>query len=115
MVISPAGTLVAGDEPYDTRVAGIVSGAGTFQPALVLDRRQTEHERAPIALAGKVFCYADATSGPIAAGDLLTTSATPGHAMRVSDRSQALGAIVGKALGGLESGTGMIPVLVGLQ
>lgn len=115
MVISAAGTLVAGDQPYDTRVAGIVSGAGTFQPALVLDRRQTEHERAPIALAGKVFCYVDATAGPIAVGDLLTTSATAGHAMRVGDRSQALGAIVGKALGALESGTGMIPVLVGLQ
>lgn len=115
MVISATGTLVAGDRPYDTRVAGIVSGAGTFQPALVLDRRQTEHERAPIALAGKVFCYVDATSGPIAAGDLLTTSVTPGHAMRVSDRSQALGAIVGKALASLESGTGLIPVLVGPQ
>ncbi len=115
MVISASGTLVAGDRPYDTRVAGIVSGAGTFQPALVLDRRQTEHDRAPIALAGKVYCYADASSAPIRAGDLLTTSATPGHAMRVGESSRALGAVVGKALGSLESGTGLIPVLVGLQ
>lgn len=115
MVVSDAGALVAASSPYDTRVAGIVSGAGTFQPALVLDRRETEYERAPIALAGKVFCYAEATTAPIVPGDLLTTSARPGHVMRVGDPSRALGAVVGKALGRLDSGTGLIPVLVGLQ
>jgi len=46
------------------------------------------------------------------AGDLLTTSATQGHAMRVSDRSRALGAIIGKALAALDAGSGLIPILV---
>ena len=69
----------------------------------------------PVALMGKVYCFADATYGPINLGDRLTTSPTPGHAMRATDAEQASGAVIGKALGGIESGTGMIPVLVTLQ
>jgi hypothetical protein len=34
---------------------------------------------------GKVYCKVDADAGPIAVGDLLTSSNTVGHAMRVSD------------------------------
>ena len=40
------------------------------------------------------------------AGDLLATSPTPGHAMKVADRSRAPEAIVGKALKGAEARTG---------
>jgi hypothetical protein len=54
----------------------------------------------------------DASFGAIHAGDLLTTSANPGYAMKVSDKVAAIGAIIGKALGTLETGTGTIPVLV---
>jgi hypothetical protein len=54
----------------------------------------------------------DATFGAIRAGDLLTTSTTAGYAMKVSDKAAAIGAIIGKALGNLEIGTGTIPVLV---
>ena len=61
---------------------------------------------------GKAFCKVDAAFGKIMAGDLLTTSATQGHAMRVSDRSRALGAIIGKALAALDAGSGLIPILV---
>ena len=46
-------------------------------------------------------------------GDLLTTSPTPGHAMRADDPRP--GTIVGKALEPLESGTGMVRVLVMLR
>jgi hypothetical protein len=35
--------------------------------------------------------------------------------MKGTDRSQMLGAVVGKALGSLDSGTGVIEVLVTLQ
>jgi hypothetical protein len=49
------------------------------------------------------------------AGDLLVSSSTPGYAMRGTDRSRMLGAVVGKALGSLDHGTGVIDVLVTLQ
>ena len=48
-------------------------------------------------------------------GDLLTTSDTPGHAMKVTEHSQAQGAILGKAMSGLKAGKGMVLVLVTLQ
>jgi protein gp37 len=64
---------------------------------------------------GKAFCKVDATFGSIAAGDLLTTSATRGYAMKVSDINQALGAIIGKALARFEGGRGIIPMMVSLR
>jgi len=68
-----------------------------------------------VALTGRVYCLVDATYGPIAPGDLLTTSDTPGHAMKASDHVRAQGAILGKAMGHLETGRGLVLVLVGLQ
>jgi hypothetical protein len=108
------GGLCAVSSAYDTSVIGIVSGAPGFRPALILDRRDGGH-RLPVALVGKVTCFADAGPAPIRRGDLLTTSARPGHAMRVVDRGLAAGATVGKALGELHHGTGLIPVLVTLR
>ncbi len=69
----------------------------------------------PLALAGRVRCKVDANYGAIQVGNLLTTSPTPGHAMRVSDPSRAVGAIIGKALEPWDKGTGTILVLVMLR
>jgi hypothetical protein len=115
MVLGPDGSVRPCDEPYDTRVAGVVSGAPGFRPGIVLDRRETSARRAPLALLGKVYCCVDADFAPVAGGDLLTTSATPGHAMRATDLSRCVGAIVAKALAPLASGRGVIPVLVALR
>jgi hypothetical protein len=102
------------DRAYDRRVAGVVSGAGNYRPALVLHRKPRSDRRA-LALSGKVWCKVDASRGPIELGDLLTTSSTPGHAMCARDAGRAFGAVIGKALGGLRSGRGLVPVLVALQ
>ena len=58
---------------------------------------------------------ADASKGPIQPGDLLTTSNTPGHAMKVTDYTRAQGATIGKAMGSLDEGQGLVLVLVALQ
>jgi hypothetical protein len=57
----------------------------------------------------------DASFGAIKAGDLLTSSTHAGYAMKVTDRAAANGAVIGKALGDLSSGTGTIPVMVTLK
>lgn len=57
----------------------------------------------------------DASFGAIHPGDLLTTSSNPGYAMKATDKIAAIGAIVGKALGNLESGTGTMPIMVTLR
>ncbi len=102
------------DEPYDRRVAGVVSGAGNYRPAFVLDGKD-DPTRRPLALTGKVWCRVDADCGAISVGDLLTTSSVPGHAMRATDQARAFGAVIGKSLGELHSGRGLLPVLVSLQ
>jgi len=109
------GRLRLATEPYDTRVAGVVSGAGRLRPGIVLGSDGGPEPRARVALAGRVFCLADATTHPIRAGDLLTTATAPGHAMAALDRGRAFGAVLGKALAPLVDGRGLIPVLVALQ
>jgi hypothetical protein len=115
MVVDDDGSLIESDQPYDRRVAGVVSGAGTHRPGLILDRRGTTEGRLPVALVGKVFCKVDATAEAIQVGDLLTSSSAKGHAMKASDPSKAFGAVIGKALRPLPNGRGMIPILVTLQ
>ena len=111
-----AGQLKVATSAYDKTVAGIVSGAGDIQPGMVMGQDGSiasgEH---PVALTGRVYAKVDARYGAIQPGDLLTTSDTPGHAMRVSDSSQAQGAIIGKAMTALEEGQGLVLVLVSLQ
>lgn len=68
-----------------------------------------------VTLGAFAHCKVDADIAPIQVGDLLTTSPTKGHAQKVLDPSQAVGAILGKALGALAKGKGKIPVLVMLQ
>ena len=115
MVLGNEGALSESGQAYDKRVAGVISGAGTYKPGIVLDKRQSLSNRQPVALMGKVFCKVDAQFGAIEAGDLLTTSATPGHAMKTTDPLKAFGAVIGKALRPLPSGQGLIPILIALQ
>jgi hypothetical protein len=115
MVIGAGETLTTCREPYDRRVAGVISGAGAYSPAIVLGRRARVAGRMPLALTGRVYCKVDAGFGPISVGDLLTTSSTPGHAMAARDSGRAFGAVLGKALRSLAEGQGVIPVLVTLH
>jgi hypothetical protein len=115
MVLDDLGTLRPSTRSYDKRVVGVVSGAGHFKPAILLDSSDSPTSRTQIALVGKVFCKVDACAAPIEVGDLLTTSETPGHAMKASNPMCALGALIGKALRRLDAGQGMIPILVALQ
>jgi hypothetical protein len=114
MVVGESEKLAPCDRSYDTRVAGVVSGAVEYRPGLILDRRETGLPRRPIALIGKVYCKVDAAYGSIAVGDLLTTSPTPGHAMKATDATKSFGTTLGKALRSWTDGQGLIPVLVAL-
>ena len=116
VVLGAEGALAASSRAYDRRVAGVISGAGSYRPGIVLDRqRERGGKRQPVALMGKVFCKVDADFGAVEVGDLLTTSPTPGHAMAASDAAKAFGAVIGKALRALPSGQALIPILIALQ
>jgi hypothetical protein len=115
MVIDHGGNLKASEKAYDKRVAGVISGAEGYKPGIILDQRESQANRMPMALIGKVYCKVDARYSPIEVGDLLTTSPTPGHAMKATDPLKAFGAVLGKALQGLAGGQGLLPILVSLQ
>jgi hypothetical protein len=115
LVIDEDGALRESNVPYDTKVAGVIAGAGTYRPGIILDQRPLSPGRVCVSLIGKVFCKVDGAFGPIAVGDLLTTSSTLGHAMKASDPQRAFGAVLGKALGPWTSAErGIIPILVAL-
>ena len=101
---------------YNKRVAGVVAGANGLSKGIILGNLEGSEDHTPIAMSGRVWVYADATHEAIEPGDLLTTSDTPGHAMKASDPTRAHGTVIGKAMTRLEKGkTGMVLVLVNLQ
>jgi hypothetical protein len=109
------GMLTLSQKAYDKNVAGVISGAGDYKPGILLDRQRGHGNRAALALVGKACCLVDARLGPIEVGDLLTTSPTPGHAMKATDAKKAFGAVIGKAMRPLVAGVGLVPVLVALR
>jgi hypothetical protein len=115
MVIDDSGHVRPSSEPYDRRVAGVVSGAGTLRAGVVLNGTEATASTTRLALVGRTFCKATAEEGPIGVGDLLTTSATAGHAMRAEDPVSAFGSVIGKALAPLRVGCALIPILIALQ
>jgi hypothetical protein len=115
VVIDRQGAMRPSREAYDKKVAGVVSGACEYRSGIVLDKQQSQGSRAPVALMGKVYCKVDAQYSPIEVGDLLTTSPTPGYAMKADNPLRAFGAVIGKALRPLVAGQGLIPILVALQ
>ena len=115
VVIDAEGALRKSTDAYDKKVAGVVSGAGDYKPGIIFDGQGSQSGRTAVALMGKVYCRVDADYSSIEVGDLLTTSPTPGYAMRAQDPGQSFGAVLGKALRALNCGQDLIPVLVALQ
>ena len=68
-----------------------------------------------MAMVGIVPTKVTAENGPIEVGDLLVSSSLPAHAMKGGNSVIPTGTVIGKALGSLALGTGVIEVLVSLQ
>ena len=86
------GKLRVCSQAYDHTVAGIISGAGGLNPGILMTQSPAEaNGKYPVALTGRVYVWADATDSSIKPGELLTTSGTPGHAMKATDYSKARG------------------------
>lgn len=109
------GQLKESQQAYDTRVAGILSGARGISPGISMHQRGALEGGKDIALSGRVYALADASNGPIKPGDLLTSSDVAGHCMKATDVSRSRGAIIGKAMSTLMKGRGTVLVLVSLQ
>lgn len=107
------GNVEKSSEAYSTMVAGIYA----TKPG-VIGRRESltkDSNDLPMAMVGIVPTKVSAENGPIHQGDLLVSSSRAGYAMKGTDRSRMLGAVIGKAMGSLDAGDGVIEVLVTLQ
>jgi hypothetical protein len=117
LVIGPDGQLACSSEAYQPTVVGVYSTkpgiVGGGEDGKVFSEMDLSGA-APLAVVGLVPVKASAENGAIQPGDLLVTSATPAHAMKAGP-NPPIGTVVGKALAGLETGTGVIQMLVMLQ
>lgn len=109
------GAVTLSTRPYDRRVAGIAAGRDDYRPGITLRGLAPLPGAVAVTLAGTAYCRVSDENGPIRAGDLLTTSSLPGHAMRALDPARAQGAILGKALEDFMGERGRILVLASLQ
>jgi len=112
LVITVSGKLARSSRPYQSTVVGVYS----TKPALVggdSDEIDTTG-KIPLALVGVVPVKACTENGAIQPGDLLVSSSLPGHAMKAGP-NPPIGTVIGKALQGLQEGTGIILMLVMLR
>lgn len=121
--------LYKSSKPYDTNVAGVYSTdpgmliRGEEGLALSMGpQRKSEFSdtQMPLALAGKVLVKVTNENGSIKKGDLLTTSSTPGYAMRCpvetnEQKLKCMGAVLGKALEPCDEPSCNIITLISLQ
>ena len=111
MVLTENGSLQTCYQVYDKKVAGIVSGAGGYKPAIVLNRQsQSENksqntkdenknnQRLPIALMGKVFCKVDASTFFNRNWRFIDNIIHKRYAMKAEDLMKAFGAVIGKGI-----------------
>jgi hypothetical protein len=132
-------SVIKSNSAYQTSVVGVVS----TRPHMVMGTELVEDPvtRKPIrgvnatrlALTGRVPVRVTDENGPIVPGDMLTSSSTPGHAMKwslldvskagsfeelksiLAENERRRNAIIGKAVEGHPDGTGKIMVLISLQ
>ncbi|MDO8529927.1 MAG: hypothetical protein Q7S10_00735 [bacterium] len=91
-VVSLDSSLNAGvkksDKPYDSNVFGIISTS----PGLVMGSLDDpDVEPVLVAFSGRVPVKVNTENGPIVFGDLLTSSSTPGVAMKATKAGQIIG------------------------
>jgi hypothetical protein len=112
LIVEADGRLARSSAPYQTTVVGVYSTRPGFVGGVGEDDDLTG--KVPLAVLGIVPVKASAENGAIVAGDLLVTASTPGHAMHAGSNPPQ-GTVLGKALGELNKGTGVIDILVTLQ
>lgn len=117
----PMSEVTLAETDADPLVIGVVDGEAIPLPDEPDQRVEAEDptfvENGGHLLVVTLGCYAhckvDASEASIRVGDLLTTSARPGHAKKASE--PRLGSILGKALEPLNEGIGYIAVFVNIQ
>lgn len=110
------GKLMLSNKRYDTKIAGVLSGANGVKPGILMGQNETIATGDElVTLSGRTYVMANNTNGAIKVGDLITTSDIPGQAMKATKKKKSRGAVIGKAMTELEKGSGYVLVLINLQ
>jgi sugar lactone lactonase YvrE len=120
MIVSIDKSIVGGlqitNKKYDSKIIGVISGANGIETGLNLGQSESiANGKYPVALVGRVYVLANSEAGEIKSGDFLTSSSSLGYAMKVKNKNKAQGAIIGKAMSGIDKKTGFVLVLINLQ
>jgi hypothetical protein len=91
LVFGGAREVTTTDQDHNTAVAGVVS----TNPAHLMNGMLTGEGVVALGLTGRVPCQ---VQGPVAKGDVLVTSTTPGAAQKIDNSKFLPGCVVGKAL-----------------
>ena len=117
-----ADLIVPASEANCRRVIGVVSTEPGMLLNSLINRDDLPADGSygfPISLSGCVPCKVTDEGGPIRRGDLLAAASRSGHAMRATpigaEGVYLVGTIIGKALGSLHAGDGMIEIFVMLH
>jgi hypothetical protein len=116
LVVGSDGQMIRCSEAKQSTVVGVYSTDPGFVAGNEVDENgdPLEPGQVPLAVLGRVPVKASAENGSIQPGDLLVTSGRPGYAIKAG-ADPAVGTVIGKALEPLESGTGVVEMLVMLQ
>lgn len=110
LAIGDDGRLERASQAYQGNVVGVHSTRPGFTGGYPMTGEVGD--RVPLAVVGIVPVKASAENGSIHVGDLLVSSATPGHCMRGEGVERCFGRTIGKALDKLEAGRGTIRALI---
>jgi len=132
-------SVIKSQKPYQTSVLGVVSTDPHMVMGMDLVINEETGESIPgvsatrLALTGRVPVKITEENGPIEPGDLLTTSSTPGYAMKwtlldvndakdfqelksiLAENERRRNATIGKAVSSSSSGEGTVMVLISVQ
>lgn len=101
------------DQHGDSRVVGVVAGAGDRRPGVLLNRGPHNAPHVPIALAGTVNCLVQTGQDALPAGSLLTTAARSGYAEALQAGEAPTGRLIGKTLTSIPPrSSGLHPIVV---
>jgi hypothetical protein len=100
--------IVKSDQSYQSTVLGVVSTSPNEIIGENFDPSENPH---PVALNGRVPVKVTNENGPIEPGDYLTTSSTPGYAMKATKA----GSTLGKALEEFTGTTGKIYAFINIS
>jgi hypothetical protein len=102
-------SVVTTKKPYDSAAVGVISdGTSAFIINAYAKSDTSKLNGKPLVLAGRVPVKVTDEGGPIRPGDDLTSSSTPGHAMRATRP----GPTIGKALGSFDGSRGKVLALI---